>query len=105
MVTENGLGAYDTLEKDGTMHNQYRIEYLREHIKYIREAINEGIDVIGYHPWSAIDLVSTHEGVKKRYGFIHVNIDDEGNGDFKRTKKDSFFWYKKVISSNNEDLK
>lgn len=105
MVTENGLGAYDTVEEDGSIHDQYRINYIRAHLEQLKIAIDEDIDVIGYHPWSAIDLVSTHEGIKKRYGFIHVNIDDNGVGDYKRSRKDSFFWYKKVISSNGEDLK
>lgn len=104
MVTENGLGAYDFVDNDGLIHDKYRINYLRDHIQEVKKAINEGIDVIGYHPWSAIDLVSTHEGIKKRYGFIYVNIDDNGVGDYSRSKKDSFFWYKKVISTNGEDL-
>ncbi|WP_031542330.1 glycoside hydrolase family 1 protein [Mesoplasma photuris] len=104
MITENGLGAYDVVEEDGKIHDQYRINYLRAHIEQLKIAINEGIDIIGYHPWSAIDLVSTHEGIKKRYGFIYVNINDDGEGDYKRLRKDSFFWYKKVISSNGEDL-
>ncbi|AUF83211.1 glycoside hydrolase family 1 protein [Mesoplasma syrphidae] len=104
MVTENGLGAYDIVEEDGSIHDQYRIDYIKAHLEQLKVAINEGIDVIGYHPWSAIDLVSTHEGIKKRYGFIHVNINDNGEGDYKRSRKDSFYWYKKVISTNGEDL-
>ena len=68
------------------------------------EAISEGAEMKGYCPWSAIDLISTHEGMVKRYGFIYVDMDDEGNGDLHRSRKDSFYWYKKVIASNGEDL-
>ena len=103
IVTENGLGAYDTLE-DGKVHDEYRINYLRAHIKQIQLAITDGVDMIGYNPWSAIDLVSTHEGIRKRYGFIYVDTTDEEVGTLDRYRKDSFFWYKKVIASNGEDL-
>ncbi|WP_338983850.1 glycoside hydrolase family 1 protein [Spiroplasma endosymbiont of Othius punctulatus] len=104
LLTENGLGHEDVLTKDGKIHDEYRINFLREHIKLIPQILTEGIDLIGYNPWSAIDLVSTHQGIKKRYGFVYIDRDDEGNGDFKRYKKDSFHWYKKVISSDGEDL-
>jgi len=103
ILTENGLGAYDKLE-NGQVHDPYRIAYLKAHIEQIPEILSEGIELIGYNPWSAIDLVSTREGLKKRYGFIYVDRDDDGNGEFKRYRKDSFYWYKEVISSNGENL-
>ncbi len=103
LVTENGLGAYDKLE-DGKIHDSYRIKYLRDHIKQIQLAITDGANMLGYNPWSAIDLVSTHEGIRKRYGFIYVDTTDEAVGSLNRYRKDSFFWYKKVIASNGADL-
>lgn len=102
---ENGLGAYDTLEEDHTVHDSYRIDYLREHIKAMKEAVEEGVDLMGYTMWGSIDLVSLSTGeIRKRYGFIYVDTDDEGNGTYNRYKKDSFYWYKKVIGTNGEDL-
>lgn len=103
LVTENGLGAYDKLE-DGKVHDPYRIHYLREHIAQIQQAITDGAEMLGYNPWSAIDLISTHEGMKKRYGFIYVDRDEFDLKTLKRYPKDSFYWYKKVIASNGEDL-
>lgn len=103
IITENGLGAYDKLE-NGKVHDQYRIDFLREHIKYIPQILSEGIELFGFNPWSAIDLVSTHEGIKKRYGFIFVDKNDQEEGSLKRYKKDSFYWYKDVIASNGEKL-
>ena len=104
LVTENGLGAYDTLTEDGKIHDQYRIKYLQDHIHQIQEAINDGAEMLGYNPWSAIDLISTHEGMKKRYGFIYVDRDEFDLGTLKRYLKDSGYWYKKVIASNGADL-
>lgn len=108
MITENGYGRSDILEKDGTIHDQYRIEHLRETIRQMEIGIEEGANIIGYCPWSAIDLVSTREGISKRYGFIYVDRDEDDekakNSSMKRYKKDSFYWYKKVIESNGEDL-
>ncbi|MFT0846368.1 glycoside hydrolase family 1 protein [Actinomycetaceae bacterium L2_0104] len=103
LVTENGLGAYDKLE-DGRVHDHYRIDYLRDHIEQIQLAITDGVQVIGYNPWSAIDLISTHEGMKKRYGFIYVNRDEFDLLDLGRYRKDSFFWYQQVCSTNGADL-
>lgn len=103
LVTENGLGAYDTLE-DGKVHDPYRIEYLRQHIAQIQEAMTDGATMLGYNPWSAIDLISTHEGIKKRYGFIYVDRDEFDLKTMKHYLKDSGTWYKKVIASNGEDL-
>ena len=103
-ITENGLGALDTpVNKE--IHDPYRIDYIREHIKEMKKAVEDGVNLIGYTPWGCIDLVSVSTGeMKKRYGFIYVDVDDEGNGTFERYKKDSFYWYQKVIASNGEDL-
>ena len=103
LVTENGLGAYDTLE-DGKVHDTYRINYLRQHIAQIQEAITDGAQMLGYNPWSAIDLISTHEGMRKRYGFIFVDRDEFDLKTMKRYLKDSGYWYKKVIETNGADL-
>ena len=103
LVTENGLGAYDKLE-DGKVHDSYRINYLRDHIEQIQLAVTDGVEVIGYNPWSAIDLISTHEGMRKRYGFIYVNRDEFDMLDLGRYRKDSFFWYQQVSATNGENL-
>lgn len=105
IVVENGLGAYDKQEEDGQIHDDYRMEYLEQHIRAIEDAAEDGVDVFGYTPWGCIDLVSAGTGeMKKRYGFVYVDSDDMGNGTFSRTRKDSFYWYKKVIASNGADL-
>ena len=105
MVVENGLGAYDTVADDGSIHDDYRIEYLREHIRQMREAVIDGVDLLGYTPWGCIDLVSASTGeMAKRYGFIYVDKHDDGTGTLERKRKDSFFWYQKVIESNGEEL-
>ena len=104
-VVENGLGAVDQVEADQRIHDPYRIAYLKEHILAVNEALKDGIEVIGYTPWGCIDLISAGTGqMKKRYGFIYVDLDDEGNGTRERLKKDSFYWYQKVIMSGGEDL-
>ena len=104
-IVENGLGAVDTVEEDGSINDDYRIEYLREHIKEMKEAIEDGVNLIGYTPWGCIDLVSASTGeMKKRYGFVYVDRDNQGNGTLERMKKKSFYWYKKVIESNGEKL-
>lgn len=103
IITENGLGAFDKLE-DGTVHDAYRIEYYKNHLHEIKEALTDGVKVFGYSPWSAIDLVSTHQGVTKRYGFIYVNRDEFDLKDLKRYKKDSFHWYKKIIEENGGNI-
>lgn len=105
-IVENGLGANDTVEEDGTIHDPYRIDYMREHIKAMMEAVNEdGIPLLGYTCWGCIDLVSASTGeMKKRYGMIYVDKQNDGSGDLKRLKKDSFYWYQKVIRTNGEDL-
>ena len=105
MVVENGLGAYDTVEEDGSIHDNYRIEYYRAHIEEMAKAIENGVDLIGYTTWGCIDLVSAGTGeMRKRYGFIYVDKHDDGTGTMARSKKDSFYWYKKVIASQGEDL-
>ena len=106
MVVENGLGASDKVEVDGSIYDSYRIDYLRAHIEQMDKAINEdGVDLIGYTPWGCIDLVSASTGeMEKRYGFIYVNIQDDGSGDASRSRKDSFYWYAEVIKSNGEKL-
>ena len=103
MVVENGFGAFDKVEEDGSVHDDYRIAYFREHIKAMKEAVKDGVNLIGYTTWGPIDLVSAGTGqYAKRYGFIYVNRHDDGTGDFARSRKDSFFWYQKVCKSNGE---
>ena len=105
-IVENGLGAKDEVDENGYVEDDYRIEYLRAHIKAMKDAVElDGIDLLGYTTWGPIDLVSAGTGeMSKRYGFIYVDRDDHGNGTLKRSKKKSFDWYKKVIASNGEDL-
>ena len=99
------MGAKDELTADHKVYDDYRIAYLREHIQAINNAIEDGVDVLGYTPWGCIDLVSASTGeMSKRYGFIYVDLNDQGKGTLKRYKKKSFEWYKKVISTNGADL-
>ena len=107
-IVENGLGAKDVLV-DGpngpTVEDDYRIDYLRKHLKQVREAIEDGVEVLGYTSWGCIDLVSASTAqMSKRYGYIYVDRNDDGTGSLNRYKKKSFDWYKKVIASNGEDL-
>ena len=103
-VTENGVGYYDKLE-DGQVHDDYRVDYYREHIRQMKEAIRDGVDVRGYYAWGPIDIISCSSSeMSKRYGFIYVDLDDYGKGTGKRIKKDSYAWMQKVIASNGEDL-
>ena len=105
MVVENGLGQQDILNEDGSVHDDYRIDYLREHIKAMSEAIDDGVELWGYTPWGCIDLVAASTGeMAKRYGLIYVDYQDDGTGNGDRYRKDSFYWYKKVIASNGENL-
>lgn len=105
MVVENGLGAVDVLTADKKVHDDYRIDYLREHLKALKGAIEDGVDLRAYTMWGCIDLISASTGeMKKRYGFIYVDKDNDGKGDLKRYRKDSFYWYQKVIATNGEDL-
>ncbi|MFL0403569.1 glycoside hydrolase family 1 protein [Bacillus nitratireducens] len=103
IVTENGIGTYDKVDEDGSVQDHYRIDYLKKHIEQMELAIADGVDVIGYCPWAAIDLISTHQGFRKRYGFIYINRDEDDLKDLKRIKKQSFYWYKEVISSNGKE--
>lgn len=105
MVVENGLGAKDEIEEDGSINDDYRIDYLRKNIIEMKEAVKDGVDLMGYTPWGCIDLVSASTGeYAKRYGFIYVRRYDDGTGDLARLKKKSFDWYKEVIASNGENL-
>lgn len=106
MIVENGLGALDEIKEDGTIDDTYRIDYLRKHIMEMKKAIEyDGVELWGYTPWGCIDLVSAGTGeMKKRYGFVHVDMDDKGNGTLRRTRKKSFEWYKNVIKTNGEQL-
>ncbi len=106
MVVENGLGMVDKREADGSVHDDYRIAYIRDHIVQMKKAIEEdGVHLIGYTTWGPIDLVSAGTGeMYKRYGFIYVDRNDDGTGDFSRSRKDSFYWYQKVCQSNGEEL-
>src|SRR5699024_11124853 len=97
IITENGLGEFDELTSDKKVHDQYRIDYLKAHISEMKLAISDGVDVFGFCPWSAIDLISTHSGVKKRYGFVYVDRDEFNLKEMNRYKEDSFYWYKQVI--------
>ncbi|MBA8867100.1 6-phospho-beta-glucosidase [Pantoea agglomerans] len=100
LITENGMGAYDKLESDGTINDQYRIDYLQQHIHQMQLAITDGVEILGYTPWSAIDLISTHQGCSKRYGLIYVNRDEFDLRDLRRIKKKSAYWYSELISKN-----
>lgn len=105
-IVENGFGAYDKIEEDGSIHDAYRIAYLKEHIMQMKKAVEEdGVNLLGYTPWGCIDLVSAGTGeMDKRYGFIYVDKHNDQTGDLSRKKKDSFNWYKNVIATNGETL-
>ena len=98
-------GVLYGVEEDGSIHDPFRIDYYRLHIEAMDKAIENGVDLIGYTTWGCIDVVSAGTGeMRKRYGFIYVDMDDEGKGSMARSRKDSFYWYKKVIASNGKDL-
>ncbi|MCP8857292.1 6-phospho-beta-glucosidase [Latilactobacillus fuchuensis] len=105
-IVENGFGAVDQVEADGSIHDSYRVDYLRKHLVQMKKAvIEDGVDLMGYTPWGCIDLVSAGTGqMSKRYGFIYVDKQDDGSGTLARSKKDSFYWYQKVIKTNGQDL-
>jgi 6-phospho-beta-glucosidase len=104
IIAENGFGMYDKLE-DGQVHDDYRISYLSEHVAQMKRAMYDGVDVIAYCAWGPIDIISCSSAqMEKRYGFIYVDLDNEGQGSGQRIKKDSFEWYKQVIASNGETL-
>ena len=106
-IVENGLGAPDKIEEDGQINDDYRIDYLRNHIQAMKDAVEkDGVNLLGYTLWGCIDIISAGTGeMKKRYGLIYVDKHDDGSGDFSRRKKKSFDWYKKVIQTNGEDLR
>jgi len=103
VISENGLGAFDKLE-DGKIHDEYRINFLKAHVEALREAINEGCDVLAYCTWSFTDLLSWLNGYQKRYGFVYVDREEEEGSSMNRIPKDSYYWYKKVIESNGSEL-
>lgn len=100
IITENGLGTPDILTEDGKVHDEYRIDYLRSHIEACALAIEDGVEMIGYCPWSFMDLLSSAQGFRKRYGLVYTNRTDDELLDLKRIKKDSFYWYQNVIKNN-----
>lgn len=103
-IVENGIGVDEKL-KDETVEDDYRIAYHREHIAQMKEAVEDGVEVLGYTMWAPMDIVSNSTGeMRKRYGMIYVDLDDNGEGTLKRYRKKSFYWYKKVIESNGEIL-
>ena len=104
LVTENGLGAYDTLTTEGQIDDSYRIEYLDQHILEMKKALTDGVEVFGYCAWSFTDLLSWLNGYKKRYGFVYVDRDDEDEKTLKRIPKKSFSWYQHVIQSNGDSI-
>ncbi len=105
-IVENGMAAIDEISEDGKSHDEYRIDYLCQHLSAMKKAVEiDGVDLMGYTMWGCTDLVSAGTGeLRKRYGFIYVDADDEGNGTFKRIPKDSFYWYKQVIASRGESI-
>lgn len=105
LIVENGMGAVDTVEADGSIHDDYRIDYFKAHFQQMKAAIDEGVELIGYTSWGPIDIVSAGTSqMSKRYGFIYVDQDDEGNGSLERSRKDSFYWYQQVIETNGASL-
>ncbi len=105
-IVENGLGAKDRVEADGSINDGYRIDYLNDHLVQVREAIDDGVEVMGYTSWGPIDLVSASKAeLSKRYGFIYVDRHDDGSGTLARRRKKSFAWYKAVIASNGASLR
>lgn len=105
MITENGIGCNDILQPDGTIHDPYRIEYIKDHLLEMKKAIDDGVELIGYMAWGCIDLISMSTGeMKKRYGFIYVDKNDDGTGTLNRYKKDSFYWYQNIIKTNGKTL-
>lgn len=103
IITENGLGAYDELTSEGTIDDDYRIDYYRKHLAKCQEAIEAGVQLIGYSPWSAMDLISVHEGIRKRYGFIFVDRNEKDVKEMARFPKKSYYWYQNVIAENAVD--
>ena len=104
-ISENGLGAVDQVDENGYVEDDYRIDYLKAHVEQLGEALKDGVDVFGYAWWGPMDVVSSGTSeMNKRYGFVYVDIDDEGKGTGRRSRKKSFYYYKKLIASNGADL-
>lgn len=104
-IVENGMGNTDVLTEKNEVHDSYRIDYVKKHLLQVNEALKDGIDIMGYTYWGPIDIISAGTSeMKKRYGFIYVDKDNDGEGSLKRTKKDSFYWYQEVIRTNGESL-
>lgn len=104
IVTEDGLGMADEVAPDGSVHDPYHIDYLRRHIEACALALGDGVELMGYSPWSFTDLLSSHQGFRKCYGFVYVDRDNGGEGSLARTLKDSFYWYQRVIASQGRDV-
>lgn len=104
LITENGFAGSDKLEDNDTINDDYRIHYIKEHLEQCRLGINEGVDLLGYCPWTFIDALSSHQGFSKRYGLVYINRDEQDLKDLKRIKKKSFYWYKEVIKTNGNSI-
>ncbi len=104
LITENGLGEFDVLEPNDTVNDEYRIAYLRSHIEQCKQAINDGVDLVGYCVWSFTDVLSWLNGYQKRYGLVYVNRDETDQKDLRRVRKRSFSWYRDVIATNGENI-
>ena len=104
LITENGLGEFDKLEENEVVNDDYRIKYLSSHIRACKEAITDGVELLGYCTWSFTDLLSWLNGYQKRYGFVYIDRDEKEIKELKRIKKKSFYWYKKVIETSGEEL-
>jgi 6-phospho-beta-glucosidase len=104
MITENGLGEFDKLEEDDKIHDGYRIAYYRSHLQQCQQAITDGVELLGYCPWSFTDVLSWLNGYQKRYGFVYVDRDETDPKDLRRIRKDSFHWYQDVIQANGMNL-
>lgn len=102
MVTENGMGTHDVLDADGHIHDDYRIEYLKNHIAEMGKAVRDGVELIAYNTWTFIDVVSSSDGFQKRYGLVYVDRDELDEKELRRIRKDSFYWYQKTIQNNGE---
>jgi len=104
MITENGLGEFDRVEDGDRIHDDYRIAYLKSHITACKEALHDGVQLLGYCAWSFTDLLSWLNGYQKRYGFVYVDRDEQDAKELRRLRKDSFFWYQSVIANNGAEL-
>ena len=104
MITENGLGEFDRLEEGDRIRDDYRISYLKGHITACKQAMSDGVELLGYCAWSFTDILSWLNGYQKRYGFVYINRDEKNAKDLRRIRKDSFYWYRSVIANNGEEL-